>query len=279
MPTARVNGVAIYYEVTGEGPPLVWSHEFAGDYRSWEPQVRFFSRRYRNITYNNRGYPPSSVPEDPGAYSQEQSVEDLYQLLRHLGIERAHVAGLSMGGNVALNFALTHPEMCLSVVVAGCGSGTVNREQFASDGQTLVEALREQGMSYAVERYAVGPTRLQFRRKDPRGFEEFRRQLAEHSALGSALTFQGVQLKRPTIFALKERLNSLRVPVLVVVGDEDEPCIEPGVFMKREIPSAGLLFLPHTGHTLNLEEPETFDRAVLDFLTLVEAGRWPVREA
>jgi len=123
MPVAQLNGVELYYEQTGQGFPLVWSHEFGGDYRSWEPQVRYFARRYRVITYNHRGYPPSSVPKEADAYDNNALVEDLHQLLRHLGIARAHVGGLSMGGNVALNFGIRHPEMAASLIVAGCGSG------------------------------------------------------------------------------------------------------------------------------------------------------------
>ncbi len=135
MPIARVNGVELYYEETGSGFPLVWSHEFAGDYRSWEPQVRYFSRRYRIITYNYRGYPPSSVPTAPEAYRNEILVEDLAALLRFLGIARAHIGGLSMGGNVALNFGITHPEMSERLVIAGCGSGTVGRETYLADSE------------------------------------------------------------------------------------------------------------------------------------------------
>src|SRR6266536_1950779 len=130
MPLAPINGIEIYYEEHGQGAPIVFSHEFAGDYRSWAPQVRFFARRYRTITYCARGYPPSSVPTELAAYSEEQSVEDLYELIRFLGIEKAHVVGLSMGGNVALKIGLAHPEVCASLVVAGAGFGSVNPEEF-----------------------------------------------------------------------------------------------------------------------------------------------------
>lgn len=278
MPTARINGVDLYYEVTGQGFPVVWCHEFAGDYRSWDPQVGFFSRLYQNITFNNRGYPPSQVPAEPAAYSQDLLVEDLRLLLQHLGLASAHLVGLSMGGNVALNFALTYPELCRGIVVAGCGAGTTNRERFERDVQRVVDTLLGQGMEALASVYTKGPTRLPFLRKDPKGWQEFRDHFAEHSALGSALTFQGVQLNRPTIFSLKERLNRLRVPTLLLIGDEDEPCIEPAVFMKREIPTAGLVVLPQSGHTLNLEEPAAFNAAVLSFFQAVEAGKWAVRD-
>lgn len=278
MARAAVNGVELHYEVTGEGFPVVFSHEFAGDYRSWDPQVNAFARLYQCITYNHRGFPPSSVPEDPEAYSQDLLIEDLRALLQHLGIAPAHVVGLSMGGNVALNFALRYPEMCRGVVVAGCGGGSTHHERFERDIDQVVELLMTKGMGAFAEVYSVGASRLPFRRKDPKGWAEFREQLAEHSALGSALTMQGVQRRRPGIFALKEHLNRLAVPTLVLIGDEDEPCVDPGVFMKREIPSAGLVVIPQSGHTVNLEEPDLFNRAVLDFFRFVEAGRWATRQ-
>jgi pimeloyl-ACP methyl ester carboxylesterase len=264
--------------VTGDGPPIVFCHEFAGDYRSWQPQVAAFSTSYRCITYSQRGYPPSDVPEDLDAYTQELLVEDLRGLLDHLRIERAHIVGLSMGGNVALNFAVTHPDRCLTTVVAGCGAGTVGREQFERDTDQVVEYLQTHGMAAFATMYAEGAARTTFKRKDPAGWERFRRQLAEHSATGSALAMAGVIRRRPTIYALAERLNQLTVPTLLVVGDEDEPCIEPGIFMKRAIASSGLVILPQSGHTINLEEPQRFNQAVGDFHAAVDAGRWAMRE-
>ena len=119
MPKALVNGVNLHYEIHGSGVPLVLCHEFAGDYRSWDPQVNFFARRYQVITYNARGYPPSDVPEDVAAYSQAIATDDIAGLMRALKIPRAHVCGLSMGGYATLHFGLRYPEMALSLVVAG----------------------------------------------------------------------------------------------------------------------------------------------------------------
>ncbi|HEU5424976.1 MAG TPA: alpha/beta hydrolase [Nitrolancea sp.] len=278
MALARVNGVDIFYEEAGAGPPVVFSHEFAGDAQSWAPQVHAFSRLYRCLTYNHRGFPPSSVPDDPAAYSQDLLVEDLRGLLDTLGIERAHLVGLSMGGNVVLNFALRYPERCHGVVVAGCGAGTTNRERFERDIEQIVDILATRGMAAFAETYSQGATRLPFRRKDPAGWQVFRERLAEHSARGMMLTQLGVQRLRPTVYQLEEHLRQLRVPALILIGDEDEPCVDPAVFMKRVIPSAGLVVIPQSGHTINLEEPARFNDAVLDFLRLVEAGRWPVRQ-
>ena len=273
MPLAPVNGINLYYEERGAGFPLVWSHEFAGDFRSWKAQVNFFSRRYRVITYNARGYPPSDVPERLDDYTQARSVDDLKGLLDHLGVEYAHVGGLSMGGNVALNFGLAYPETARSLIVAGTGAGSTDPDAFRENVAARADAMRAGGMA-AMDDYSNSQTRAQMRRKDPLGFDEFRRGLMEHSPLGSALTFAGVQGRRPTIFALEDKMRALDVPTLIMTGDEDEPCIETSVFMKRCIPKSGLAVLPQSGHAINLEEPDLFNRLVLDFLTAVEQGVW-----
>ena len=277
MPKVSVNGTNLYYEVHGDGFPLVWSHEFAGDYRSWQPQVRFFARRYRVVVYSARGYPPSDVPTDPEAYSQELAVEDLRALMDELGIRQAHIGGLSMGGNVALNFGLTHPGMARSLVVAGVGTGSENPEAFRQRCRELADRLDAEGMAGMAD-YTRGPARVQLLRKDPQGWRELADQFAEHSGIGSALTFRGVQAGRPPIYDLEDRLRELEVPTLIMFGDEDEPCIEPGIFMKRCISPSGLVVLPQSGHAINLEEPDLFNRAVLDFLTAVEADKWSGRE-
>ena len=279
MPKAPVGGVNLYYEEAGSGTPIIFVHEFAGDLQSWHLQFRFFARRYRVVAFNARGYPPSDVPEDPAAYSQAQAVEDIKGVLDHLGVARAHVVGLSMGGYATLHFGLAYPERALSLTVAGCGYGSGrDRAEFQRDVDVVVRQFEEHGMAAVADTYTKGPTRVQFMAKDPHGFEEFRRQFAAQSARGHALTMRGVQRTRPSVFELQARLERLDVPTLVVTGDEDEPCLEPGLFLKRTIPTAGLVVIPNSGHTINLEEPETFNRAVLDFLTAVEAGRWPRRD-
>ena len=280
MPTAAVNGVELYYEVSGDGFPVIFSHEFAGDYRAWDPQVRALNRLYRCVTYNHRGFPPSSVPTDPAAYSQDLLIEDLRALVVDaLGLQQAYFIGFSMGGNVVLNLALRYPELCKAAVVVGTGSGSTNRERFEQDIDRVVSTLRTSGIEAFASVYAEGPTRQPFKRKDPHGWRVFRQQLADHSAEGQALTMLGVLRPRPTIFALETALQHLRVPVLLMTGDEDEPCVDPAVFMKRQIPTAGLHVVPQTGHAINLEEPAIFNRAVLDFFRLVEADRWPIRAA
>jgi pimeloyl-ACP methyl ester carboxylesterase len=274
------DNVKLYYEDTGSGTPVVFVHEFAGDYRSWEPQVRHFARRYRCITFNARGWTPSEVPPDVGAYSQARARDDIRSVLDHLGIGKAHVVGLSMGGFATLHFGLSYPDRALSLVVAGVGYGAEKgeREKFRNEAVVIAGKLEKEGMGAFAEAYAYGPTRVQFENKDPRGFAEFKRQLAEHSAKGAANTQLGVQRERPSIFDLEPQLKKLEVPTLVLNGDEDWPCLLPGVFMKRVIPSAALQLIPNSGHTINIEEPDAFNAALAAFWAQVDAGRWPMRD-
>jgi pimeloyl-ACP methyl ester carboxylesterase len=279
MPTARVDGIGLFYEEVGTGVPLVFVHEFAGDYQSWHLQVRFFARRYRTIAYNARGYPPSEVPKDPAAYSQERAAEDIRGLLDALGIRKAHICGLSMGGYATLHFGLRHPDRALSLVVAGAGYGSVagERERFKKDVEETARRFVDDGIVAVADFYTKGPTRVQLMDKDPKGWRELYDQFVAQSAEGHALTMRGVQMNRPSVYELEKGLERLEVPTLIVTGDEDEPCLEPALYLKRKIRSSGLLVLPKSGHTVNLEEPEAFNRGVLDFLTAVDAGRWPLR--
>ncbi|MBI4184967.1 MAG: alpha/beta hydrolase [Proteobacteria bacterium] len=280
MPFARAKGARLYYEETGTGIPIVFVHEFAGDHRSWEPQVRFFSRSYRCVAYNARGYPPSDVPSNPGAYSQERAVDDLAAVIRHLGLARPHVVGLSMGAFAALHFAMRHPRLARSIVVSGCGYGALaeQRAKFHELIEGVARAFEEKGTAAAAAPYTRGAYRIQYLNKDPRGWAEFARQMAEHHPLGAALTLRGVQKSRPSLYDLEPKLRKIRVPVLILTGDEDEPCLEPSLLLKRAIPRAGLWVLPKTGHTINLEEPELFNQACLRFFAAVEAGRWERRD-
>ncbi len=274
------DGVKLYFEEVGSGTPILFVHEFAGDHRSWEPQLRYFARRYRCIAFNARGYPPSEVPQDGEKYSQDHARDDIRAVLDGLSIAKAHIVGLSMGGFATLHFGLQYPERALSLVVAGCGYGAQpgKREQFQQEVERTAEMIATQGMVEAAESYALGPTRVQFQNKDPRGWAEFAGFLAEHAATGSALTMLGVQRRRPSLYELVDRMQRLTVPTLIVTGDEDEPCLEPGLLMKRSIRSAGLVVLPNSGHTINLEEPDLFNRACADFFHQVEGGRWPTHD-
>jgi pimeloyl-ACP methyl ester carboxylesterase len=274
------DGVRLHAEETGTGVPLLFIHEFAGDHRSWEPQVRHFSGGYRCLTYAARGYPPSDVPGDPAAYSQQRAVADAIAVLDGFGVGRAHVVGLSMGGFTALHLTLRHPGRVASAVIAGAGYGAQpeRAEAFRAECEAIATAFETEGAERVAARYAVGPARVQFQNKNPRGWAEFAAALGEHSALGATLTMRGVQAARPSLFRLRDELAQVRVPVLLVVGDEDEGCLETALMLKRTIPTSGLAILPRTGHTANLEDPDVFNGAVDRFLAAVERGGWRPRD-
>ena len=274
------DGVKLYYEEVGAGVPIIFVHEFAADHRSWETQMRHFGQRYRCITYSARGYPPSDIPEKPSSYSQNRATDDIAAVLDHLKIAKAHVVGLSMGGFASLHFGFRHPTRALSLVVAGVGYGAEKEQsaKFKGEVAAVAKSLLDEGMKAFAGKYAYGPTRVQFENKDPRGFAQFKKELGEHSALGSANTQLGCQAERPSLYDLVDKMRAMTTPTLILTGDEDWPCLAPSVMMKREIPTSALSVMPNCGHTVNIEDPDLFNRIVGDFIVQVDCGRWPRRD-
>jgi pimeloyl-ACP methyl ester carboxylesterase len=280
MPYADSNGVRLYYEEAGRGTPIVFVHEFADDLHSWEAQIRYFSRRYRCIAFNARGYAPSDVPKAVSKYSQAIATDDIAAVMRHLKIKKAHIIGCSMGGYATIHFGLRYARMALSLTAIGAGYGSDpdKRAQFMRDTEVMARRFEELGTAEAIKPYQIGPARVQFQNKDPRGFEHFCVEFAKHSALGSANTLRGVQAKRPTIYSLERGLKKLKVPLHVVSGDEDNLCLEPGLFIKRVCTSASLTVVANSGHAVNREEPDLFNRLTAEFLASVDSGRWRPRD-
>jgi pimeloyl-ACP methyl ester carboxylesterase len=270
------DGVKLHFVEWGSGEAIVFVHEFAGDARSWNAQISHFTRRYRCIAFNARGYPPSDVPRAEEQYSQDRAREDIRAVLDHLGLERAHVIGHSMGAFAALHFALRYPSRARSAVLAGCGYGAhpEQRESFKEMAAAIAGLFRSEGMVEGGRKYATYPGRMSFHDTDPRGYEAFRDMLCEHSAEGSALTMLNVQRRRPSLWDMAADMTALDTPILVVAGDEDHPCVDAGVFLKRTLANAGLAVVANCGHTVNSEEPALFNAIVDDFLTRAEAGRW-----
>jgi len=272
------DGVRLYYEEVGKSTAVVFVHEYAGDYRTWEPQMRHFSRAHRCITFSQRGYLPSDVPDDPGKYGQDQFRDDVVAVMDALKIGKAHVVGHSMGALTAVHVGLRYPERCISVTAAGCGYGS------SADPRKVEEARavsRETGKMFAAEsmpvaavRYGDGPTRQAQKNKDPRGYAEFVRMLSEHSSLGHSLVMLNLQAKRPSLWEMEAELRRFSVPLLVLVGDEDEWCVDASIYLKRIVPTAGLCVIPRSGHTITSEEPAAFNAAVADLIAAAEAGRW-----
>jgi pimeloyl-ACP methyl ester carboxylesterase len=286
MPTIRTDdGVNLYYEEAGCGTPIVFVHEFAGDHRSWEPQMRHFSRRYRCVAYSARGYLPSDVPESPDRYSQDRVRDDILAVLNGLGIDRAHIVGCSMGAFATLHFGMEYctsaaKARALSLTLLGCGWGAhpaVHR-QFKEQSIERAGAIRQDGMAKLAATYGHGAERVQYLAKDPRGFAEYAAQLAEHSPLGSANTMEGYQGRRPCLYDLTERMSAIDVPMFVISGDEDELCLEPSLLIKRVVAKAGLSIFPKSGHAVNLEEPLLFNQMLDVFLHQVAQAKWGARD-
>jgi pimeloyl-ACP methyl ester carboxylesterase len=268
----------IYYEEAGSGSPVIFVHEYAGDYRTWEPQLRYFTRSYRCVTYSQRGYPPSDVPTDPFKYGQDIARDDVIAVMDALKIDKAHIVGHSMGAATALHVGIRYPDRCLSVTAASCGYGSSPDPQVVEQGRA---ASRETAKMFetvdfptAAARYADGATRQTHKNKDPRGFAEFARMLAEHSPVGHALTMRELQAKRPMLWEMKDPLEKFAPPLLIIVGDEDDWCLDPSVFLKRTVRTAGLLVLPRAGHTITSEEPAAFNAALAELFPAAESGRW-----
>ncbi|WP_340119203.1 alpha/beta hydrolase [Pelagibius sp. 7325] len=274
------DGTRLYVEEAGAGTPIVFVHEFGGNYDAWEPQMTFFARRHRCVTFAARGYPPSDIPADVEAYSQAIAVSDILAVMDHLKIGQAHVVGLSMGGFATLHLGLTAPERAFSLTIAGAGYGAEKQfeDYFKGVSLDVAKNFETQTARVFAETYASGASRVQFQNKDPRGWRAFADRLATHSDIGAANTMRGVQARRPSLYDLEKEIAAMTVPALVMVGDEDDHCLQPGLFLKKTLPAAGLAILPKTGHTLNLEEPELFNTLLREFIAMVEAGRWLPRD-
>jgi pimeloyl-ACP methyl ester carboxylesterase len=279
MPTiSSTDGTRLYYEEAGIGTPIVFVHEFAGDYRTWEPQMRHFSRAHRCVTFSARGYPPSDVPDDAARYGQDIARGDVVAIIDALGVAKAHVVGHSMGAYTALHVGIRHRERCLSVAAIGCGWGSVadpaEREAMRKIAIAAAMMFTEKRIAEAAVTYTDNPTRLTQKYKDPRGYAHFVRMMSEHSAQGHALTMTMVQAKRPTLWDMEAELRGFVPPLLVIVGDEDESCLDGSLFLKRTAPTAGLLVVPRTGHTITSEEPAVVNAALAEFFAAAEASRW-----
>ena len=279
MPYAPSEGARIYYEETGKGTPILFIHEFGGDHRSWQDQVRHFGRGWRCIAWSARGYPGSDAPQDERLYGQDFFNRDAIAVLDAAGVDKAHVVGLSMGGYTALMLAARFPARVISCTAAGAGSGALaaTRAQFIEDARARASEYERAGR---IDAGTVGlsPTRVHLLNKDPIAWRRFAAHLAEHPAHAAANTLRTVQAGRASLYDLEAELKGIGAPVLLLVGDEDEPCLDVNLWMKRLMPTARLALLPGSGHVINLEEPALFNQLLEAFLADVERGSWRPRD-
>jgi len=267
MPIARVNDIALYYESMGAGrSPLVLVHGFACGIRSWDLQVPSLAPGRGVVAYDLRGHGISEAPGEASAYSQATSVADLGALLAHLGILRAALCGLSMGGNIALNFALAHPDMVSALVVADTGAGSDDTADWVRDVHAFARTLDRDGMEAFADAACANQLFARYIAQGPEAERRIRACLMTHRAHGIAHTAREVLARRPTIYSLEDRLRRLRVPTLLIVGEHDDPCRKIHDFMARTIPGARSVVLPGLGHLTPLEAPDRFNRLVSRFL-------------
>lgn len=284
MPFFQHDGLTLHYEDEGTGRPLVFLHEFGGDARTWADQLRYFSTHpthpRRTLILSARGYPPSDVSEDAADYGWQQNRDDVIALLDHLSIETADVVGLSMGGYIALITALRYPDRIGSVVCASTGSGAYlpSRQAFIDDAMTSADIIQKQN-SVPAEQMGLAPNRIQLKDKDPQAWQQFVAHLASHPAIGAAHTLREVQAKRPALAEFQDEITACMCPVLILVGDEDEPCLDASLWLKRQMPLSGLKIYPRSGHLLNLEMPEQFNQDIMTFFCAVDDGHWKPRSA
>lgn len=271
MPKVSINGVGINYESDGEGFPLVLCYCRGGNATMWGPQVEAFSRDYRFIRFEPRGHGRSDAPEDPAAYGLDTSVEDLLGLLDHLGIEKAYVGGLSMGGGITTRFTLLHPDRvaALMVIDSGSASGRAHSEEIRKNTARVRELAFTEGME-AVARHSIREVDS-FALRAARGPEE-----AEGIFdMLMALTPHGYVYSLEALDqapAFDDRLREIKVPTLCIAGDED-PALEDVRFIHGQIEGSELVVVPDAGHFTNLDQTETFNREVIAFLAKVDAGR------
>ena len=270
------DGTSLYYEDVGSGDAVLFIHEFAGNHRTWAKQVAALSGVNRCITYAARGYPPSDVPESDESYGQYVALDDAMAVMDTLDIEKAHIVGHSMGAYTALHVGISHPQRCLSVSALGCGWGSHPDERQTSRQlcEDIAKMFIELPITESAAKYARFPMRHTFEAKDPEGFAAFEKILAGLSPKGAAQTMLNLQRDRPTLWDMETELLRFSLPLLVLVGDEDQPCLDGSLFLKRTVPFAALQTVPRTGHTITMEEPDIVNTALREYFSAATDGNW-----
>ena len=246
---AQLNGIAIDYEVSGSGPVVLLSHGYGSTRHMWDEQHRALADRWRVVSWDMRGHGQSDSPADPAQYSAAVTVADMAALLRHVGAERAIIGGLSLGGYVSLAFALAHPDLTQALVICDSGPGYRNAEARAGWNQ------RAQERAAALE--AKGLEALGRRSRETQ-------QAVHRSAQGLAHAARGMLAQEGS--QVIDGLATIRVPTLIIVGDQDQPFVAPSEYMAKKIPGARLAVIPGAGHSSNLDQPEVFNRVLREFL-------------
>ena len=257
MPTTQVNGITLYYEEYGSGYPVVFGHGFAGTTHAWKPQVPVFSKNYRFIIYDARGHGQSQSPSSPDLYSADIAVEDLYQLLGSLDIPRAVLGGLSMGGYECLRFYLRHPEIVTALILIDTGPGyrnPVHMVDWNQQQEGRARLLETEG----IAAFADDPQTRTLNSYTPREL------MLQQNPIGLANMERKVVGQHDSL--VMERLGEVKVPTLIMVGENDTPFLAAADYMPKVISGARRVTIPQAGHAVNLDNVAAFNQAVLSFL-------------
>jgi pimeloyl-ACP methyl ester carboxylesterase len=272
VPKAKVNGVSIAYEVHGAGEPLVLAHGYTASKEMWAGQIDAFSPRCRVVVYDVRGHGESETPPgDNPDYPIDTLVDDQRARMDHLGIERAFVGGLSLGGMIAMRFALAHPSMVRALLLCDTSPGMSTAGQWAANRQLMEAIVRSQGVGAVMRslytRHASS-TGVERRDEAPAGIIDFVQRLEAMSPDG----FLGVARAAGEAESVLDRLPEISAPTLIITGDGDffRGASEE---MAKRMHGARFVLISGSFHGTCLWQPEKFAAAVLDFLADVELGR------
>ena len=256
--TVAVDGGKLYYEAAGKGRPVVLIHGGQMDGRMWDEQFTLLAQSYRVIRYDVRGYGRSTVPTKP--YS---NVDDLDRLLTHLGVSRAVLVGLSLGGGISVDYALVHPERVEALVLSGPGlSGYSWSPESVAGSWKIITAARDEGFARATELWLQDPM-MSAAMENGRIAARVRELVSANEHVWLMNPFLERELKPPAA----GRLAEIRAPTLVLVGSRDVADIQRiGDLVAEQVPGARKETVEGAAHIVNMEKPEEFNRLLLDFL-------------
>jgi pimeloyl-ACP methyl ester carboxylesterase len=254
MPKLNRDGVEIYYEVHGDGPPLLLTHGYSSTSTMWQGQVAALSERYKLVLWDMRGHGQSDYPGDPSAYSEALTVADMAALLDAVGAEKAIVGGLSLGGYMSLAFYRAYPERVRALLIIDTGPGFKKddaRDAWNKRAYDTAERFEREGLDLL------------------KSFSRERSTVTHRDASGLALAARGMLTQRDA--RVIESLIEIKVPSLIVVGADDTPFLAASDYMAAKIPGARKVVIPAAGHAVNIDQPQAFIDAVLPFLDSLEA--------
>ena len=275
MPTLQTeDGISLYYEDTGSGNPILFIHEFGGDYRSWAHQVPVFSQAYRCITYSARGFLPSSVPDDRSQYGQVQATTDVLAVINHLDLTKVHLVGTSMGSFTCLDFSLKHPEHVLSVTLVGNSSGPRDEDERKEYRRVWIGEevrLREaQGNNGAVAVLEKDPAYQSLQQNEPAAWFTYAENLRQQSVEGAIHILSTLHWNRHSLFDLEPKLRSFDKPVLLITGDDDHYLVaETNAYLNRVLPNSVWHNFEGTGHLVNIEKSAEFNGLLKNFIASI----------